>query len=116
MKPRRTTDARQTHPYRSRTARTIAAILAHYGTVAKAYDALQMQDTVSLPEFYRVMQGKECPPAVAGDIALAWRGRGVSPERLGAAVEAFKRKLGTDPSDSDAADAMRSWLQKQEAG
>lgn len=95
---------------------TIAAIKAHFGTVARAYEALAMQDTVSQPEFYRVMQGGECAPAVAADIALAWGMRAVSPERLGAAVDAFKRKLGTNPSDAEAADAMRAWLQKQGAG
>lgn len=93
---------------------TIAAIKAHYGTVARAYAGLQVQDRMSLPEFYRVMQGGECAPAVAVDIAYAWGGRGVSPERLGAAVEAFRRKLGTNPSDAQAADAMRRWLQEQE--
>lgn len=94
----------------------IDAIKAHFGSVRRAYDSLDMDDTVSRREFYRVMQGEPCTPAVAADVAFAWSGRMASPERLRAAVGAFARKLGGNPSEQEVADAMRFWLAKRDRG
>ncbi|WP_371157105.1 hypothetical protein [Jannaschia sp. 2305UL9-9] len=95
---------------------TIDAILSHFGSRRRAYEGLQMDGTLSASDFYTVMRGEPCTPAVAADVAYAWGAlcRIRSPERLGAAVEAFARKLGDNPSEADIAAAMRFWLSRQE--